>query len=200
MITIENFVLQQDNFFSQEECESFIELYHKMESFGLTINRQKSEGADGTVKKDDQMFLTEIVCKLPTSDLNVYGFPQFWNFSQKFWENIYPAYASEYSALNGFEKMTIRLTKVQKTEVGGGYHVWHCENGTVENMRRVAAFIVYLNDVEEGGETEFLYYPKRVRAKQGRLILWPSGFTHVHRGNPPISETKYIFTGWIEIA
>jgi hypothetical protein len=60
-------------------------------------------------------------------------------------------------------------------------------------------FILYLNDIDEGGETEFLYYPKRVKAKQGRLILWPAGFTHTHRGNPPLSNTKYVMTGWIEM-
>ncbi len=78
------------------------------------------------------------------------------------------------------------------------YHVWHNEDDTPQNMRRVATFILYLNDVEEGGETEFLYYPKRVKAKTGRFILWPAGFTHTHRGNPPISNTKYIVTGWVE--
>jgi hypothetical protein len=94
---------------------------------------------------------------------------------------------------------TVRLTKIQKTEVGGGYHVWHNEDDIPQNMRRIATFILYLNDVDEGGETEFLYYPKRVKAKQGRFILWPAGFTHTHRGNPPISNTKYIVTGWVEM-
>ena len=55
---------------------------------------------------------------------------------------------------------------------------------------------LYLNTIEDGGETEFLYQGKRVKAEQGKLLIWPAGFTHVHRGNPPLKESKYILTSW----
>jgi hypothetical protein len=58
--------------------------------------------------------------------------------------------------------------------------------------------MIYLNDVEEGGETEFLYQKRRVQAKQGRLVMWPAAYTHTHRGNPPLSGDKYALTGWLE--
>ena len=57
---------------------------------------------------------------------------------------------------------------------------------------------MYLNDVEEGGETEFLYQSRRVKPKRGRLAIWPAQFTHMHRGNPPLSGDKYVITGWVE--
>jgi len=38
----------------------------------------------------------------------------------------------------------------------------------------------------------------RVKPKKGRLILFPAGFTHTHRGNPPLDGEKYIITGWVE--
>ena len=44
--------------------------------------------------------------------------------------------------------------------------------------------MVYLNDVTEGGETEFLYQKCRFKPKK-MWIVWPAQFTHVHRGNPP---------------
>mgnify|MGYP003351836575 CR=1 FL=1 len=62
----------------------------------------------------------------------------------------------------------------------------------------MGVYLMYLNDVEEGGETEFLYYPKRIKPKKGTLIMWPAGFTHTHRGNPPISNEKYIVATWTE--
>ena len=63
---------------------------------------------------------------------------------------------------------------------------------------RICAFLLYLNDVEEGGETEFLYLKKRFKPIKNRLLLWPAGYTHTHRGNQPINQSKYILTGWIE--
>ena len=61
-----------------------------------------------------------------------------------------------------------------------------------------ATWMLYLNTVQEGGETEFLYKSLRVQPKAGRFVLWPSGYTHTHRGNPPLNQDKYILTGWAE--
>jgi hypothetical protein len=167
-----------------------------MERAGFTITRQK-QGDRETVKNDNQFFFSDYLSgmELDISDLA----PQRM-LVERFWNVVYPAYSEKYGVLNQMANMTIRLTKIQKTEIGGGYHIWHNEDDSPQNMRRVATFILYLNDVDEGGETEFLYYPKRVKAKQGRFIVWPAGFTHTHRGNPPLSNTKYIVTGWIEMS
>ena len=86
--------------------------------------------------------------------------------------------------------------KLQKTKKGGGYHVWHHEQDSIESLHRVLVWTIYLNDVEEGGETEFLYQSKRIKARKGKICIFPAGFTHVHRGNPPLSGDKYILTGW----
>jgi hypothetical protein len=173
----------------------FIDSFNRMERAGFTITRQK-QGDRETVKNDNQFYFSDYLSgmELDISDLA----PQRM-LVERFWNVVYPAYSEKYGILNQMANMTIRLTKIQKTEIGGGYHVWHNEDGDPQYMRRVATFILYLNDVDEGGETEFLYYPKRVKAKQGRFIVWPAGFTHTHRGNPPLSNTKYIVTGWIEM-
>ena len=60
--------------------------------------------------------------------------------------------------------------------------------------------MVYLNDDCEGGETEFNYLSKRVKPKKGTLLMWPTGFTHTHRGGMVVSGNKYILTGWIYYA
>ena len=86
--------------------------------------------------------------------------------------------------------------KFQETTPSGGFHDWHHENGSQETKERFLVWSIFLNDVEEGGETEFLYHSMRVKPKKGSMLLFPSGFTHTHRGNPPISNTKYIATGW----
>ena len=80
---------------------------------------------------------------------------------------------------------------IQKYEtVEDGYKVWHCEQN--KGSDRTLAWMFYLNDAKSG--TEFMYYPN-IRAKMGRCAIWPSGWTHVHRGAPNKS-LKYIVTGW----
>jgi hypothetical protein len=67
-----------------------------------------------------------------------------------------------------------------------------------DHRERLLAWSLYLNDVDEGGETEFLYQSMRIKPKMGTFVLWPAFFTHTHRGNPPLSGLKYIATGWVE--
>ena len=88
--------------------------------------------------------------------------------------------------------------KLQKTCPGEGYHNWHTEHDRIGSRNRLMAFMVYLNDVEEGGETEFLYQKCRFKPKRNTLLIWPANYTHVHRGNPPLSNDKFILTGWVE--
>jgi len=87
--------------------------------------------------------------------------------------------------------------KIQKTNPSEGYHIWHPENSGGISSKRIMVWTLYLNDVEEGGETEFLNQSVRVPAKTGQVCLFPPYYTHLHRGNPPLSGTKYIATGWI---
>ncbi len=92
--------------------------------------------------------------------------------------------------------------QAQKYETGkGGYPYWHSEVypqlGHNEALHRVLLFMFYLNDVPEGGETEFYYQNKKIAPKQGTMVIAPGYFTHTHRGNIPKSNDKYILTSWV---
>jgi hypothetical protein len=188
-IELDDFILVADNFLSEEECANFIKIFNNLDAagFGSTRARNNLEIADTQVWLSDSMGVSL------TSTVHARS------FIENFWHNIYPIYLNKFGIFKSFDQHYIRELKIQKTNPEEGYHVWHCENGSHESMRRLLAYIVYLNDVEEGGETEFLYYRKRVKAKRGRIVLWPAGFTHTHRGNPPLSGEKYVATGWVEL-
>lgn len=185
---IENFTGIFEDVISKELCSDFINFFRNMEEIGLCENRQ----ADGTsiIRKDDLSFCS--------SDIPLRGGAGFSDFLSIFWNKIYPIYAEKYGVLKDSGSHNIYDVKIQETDVGQGYHVWHYESCEKKLSNRLLAFILYLNDVDEGGETEFLYYPKRVKPKTGTVVLWPAAFTHAHRGNPPISNCKYILTGWVE--
>jgi prolyl 4-hydroxylase len=95
----------------------------------------------------------------------------------------------------------------------GQYYKEHCDffhPGTKEYKvytewmgQRTWTFMVYLNDVEEGGETYFKYLNLKIKPEQGKAILWsnlyPFGLPNpktMHEALPPISGDKYVITKW----
>ena len=89
-----------------------------------------------------------------------------------------------------------RYFKLQKYFPSDGYFVYHCESCNSDTSDRVLAWMIYLNDVTDGGHTEFLNQKKKYQPRAGDVLLWPAYFTHTHRGIPSKSQIKYIVTGW----
>jgi hypothetical protein len=58
----------------------------------------------------------------------------------------------------------------------------------------------YLNTVVDGGGTRFPSYDLTVNAEEGKLLIWPAYFTHIHHGVVSKTQTKYIATGWFTYA
>ena len=71
-------------------------------------------------------------------------------------------------------------------------------------MMRAFVFILYLNNVEVGGETGFLFKEEgqddffKVKPKAGRLIIHPASWPYIHKGFMPESSDKYILTTWLQ--
>ena len=104
-------------------------------------------------------------------------------------------YIEAVNILKNYKLLTYDL-KIKKIPIGGGFHQWHFEDGGIAYSQRKFVIQLYLNDDFEGGETEFLYQNRRELPKQGDVLLFPAGFTHTHRGNPPIGGDKYLITSW----
>ena len=106
-------------------------------------------------------------------------------------------YLTEFATL-GANKFLFTDFKVKKIPEGGGFHNWHFEDNGLKYSTRYIAVQIYLNDNFEGGETEFLYFNKRVKPVEGNITLFPCAFTHTHRGNPPLKGSKYMMNGWLQ--
>jgi hypothetical protein len=97
-------------------------------------------------------------------------------------------------AANSFKDVGYNL---QRTLPGEYYH-WHVDAGPGKFSERQLVAIWYLNDVPgPGGETEFPLQGVSIRPAQGKLILFPPFWTHVHRGVTLATGVKYIATTWI---
>jgi len=190
-VNIDNFIGVYDNYITKEECNKAIKLFEDQNKFNKTVNRIGAEKASILQKQDQQFFAGSNNIDIWWESLKtmMLNFDLAWNH-----------YAKNTGAIDAYSGIQFFFTtlKIQKTLPTEGYHVWHIEHGKgFENEPRAFVFSIYLNDVEEGGETEFLHFSKRTKPKTGRIVIWPAGFPYLHRGNPPLSGEKYILTSWM---
>lgn len=73
-----------------------------------------------------------------------------------------------------------------------GEHFHYHSDNIGGSVTRVITAQWFLNDVAEGGATEFPWQNMAVQPRAGRLMLAPVGWTYLHRGAPPVSGPKYI--------
>jgi len=183
--TYDGFIAVYENFFDIKFIEGVIAHYKKLNQFPVTQDPCFKHWKD-----DEQLYFFDPTI-IQTLD------PYYANyFLDILWKKIYPDYAEKFSIL-AERAVGVDQIKCKKIPPGGGFHQWHYESVGSDSRRRVVAQL-YLNDIDQGGETEFLYQKKRITAKKNRLVLWPADWTHTHRGNPPLGDQdKFILTTWI---
>jgi hypothetical protein len=126
------------------------------------------------------------------------------------WESIYQ---TVHEAVAGFVRIYAEQSpalqvaplvwpayKLQRYAKGEGYLRWHFDALGPGAFERVLGLILYLNDVKQGGETQFYHQQMQINPVVGRGILFPAGWTHMHCGTVPISSAKYIISTFISFA
>ena len=92
------------------------------------------------------------------------------------------------------------IFNIQHYAPGEGFKRWHCDwtigDEATEPVHRVLAWILYCNSVDEAG-TEFHWQDHHEPAERGKLVIFPAGPSHIHRGRVNASDSKLIATGWI---
>jgi len=188
-----DFIATYTGVFPTGYCQHLINEFERLTKNGAGYNRQKSEGAPKHSKNDLALTLNVPAHIMDGFEgLNVTDV--FFNGLQK----CYDDYTETFSILKN-AKINATCIKMQRTDPGGGYHVWHAEQNNGPQTDRVLVYSLYLNTLpaESAGETEFLYQQLRVPPLENTTILWPAAFTHTHRGNTVFGNiSKYIITGW----
>jgi|OM-RGC.v1.011236608 hypothetical protein len=195
-LTSPTFIHTRKNALSKDVCESLIDIFEKR----TELHNEGVFGSGGETVKDDSIKSSTDVTFNP-SYLDDEDFGPIFN------ENLIPTlqnglneYGNRfYLGMDNVCEMEISaFFNMQRYKPGGGYKIFHCERAGNQFFPRTLAWMIYLNDVETGGETEFFYQQLFERAEIGKLVIWPSDFTHMHRGIVAPYETKYILTGWYQ--
>jgi prolyl 4-hydroxylase len=111
-------------------------------------------------------------------------------------KNIVNLYEKKYPEVEEFSKFgMIEPCQIQHYKPEEGFKKWHFERESkAEN--RCLVFMTYLNDVPDAG-THFKYQDLTTPAEKGLTLIWPSDFTHTHKGQITKHHEKYILTGWL---
>ena len=188
------FIYTEKNSISKELCKTIID---KFDNDNRKSEGQTVRGTSSSKKSMDIMIsrhadwseIDSVLFNTIHKSLVNY-FTKFYNTSdehlKKYYESIFNVERQDFGyQLQYYEKNT-------------GYYKWHddsLQSLFLLNQSRLLTFIWYLNDVEVGGETEFLN--SFIKPVAGKLLIFPATWTYIHRGKMPISNSKYIITGWI---
>jgi hypothetical protein len=119
-----------------------------------------------------------------------YANDTFWfSLSQLIW-----TYGVEYCNEYSISFSTFETPQMLKYDAGTGYYVNHIDS--VPNNPRIFSMLIYLNDVDFGGETYFDKIDLTVKPNIGNLVIFPSDYVYSHEALAPISGEKFVIATW----
>ena len=205
-MTCDNFILEIPNAFTADWCNDMIKTFnehpemHKVGGFADVNGKLKTDdlrkkdteiGFDPSYEKneiwgDKVCFLIDEMAKYINVYIDKYSFP----------DNIFPD--KSMNGLAGISPLMIEADfNMQKFEPNEGFKQWHTETVSDRNSYRQIVWSIYLNTINEKGGTEFKFQNHKCAAEQGKLVMWPAGWTHFHKSEIAPKEVKYIITGWV---
>jgi prolyl 4-hydroxylase len=169
-------------------CDEIITLFEEsrnLQKHGVTV-----KGKDPTAKKT-----TDIT--IAPNDLQNIKFKCINNYIEEL-HKCFVDYQNQWPFVKSHIKnVDIGGFNIQKYSPGDHFAKIHSERTNLRNLHRVFAWMTYLNDVEDGGTTNFTHYDLKIKPEIGKTLIWPAEWTHAHSGEILNSGKKYIITGWM---
>tara|TARA_R100000808_G_C2151105_1_gene160043 strand:- start:1544 stop:2113 length:570 start_codon:yes stop_codon:yes gene_type:complete len=168
-------------YINHEDCDKVIEYYNKHPEL-------KKPGVTD-VGKDPLKKSTDIEVHCEQIEIITYSLALRECINE--YKKLFPTLDENVATWGMVENMCI-----QKYKKNQGYLKWHTENSNLSSAYRNLVFMTYLNDVNSQGETEWFHQKVKIKPKKGLTVIWPSDWTHLHKGCVADKEEKIIITGW----
>ena len=175
-----DFIKVYDNALTEEECHKLIEIFETGRDKTKLNNKYQKFTQYWISESGNLQFFENIKNKMTKCHLNYESY-----LSARLDHGaIFP---SNYV----FESLKIKKYEPELKEEFRK----HIDASTKGNLARFLSTLIYLNDVEEGGQTVF--NDVIINPRQGRMVLFPPLWMFPHSGRIPISNIKYILTTYL---
>jgi hypothetical protein len=174
-----------------ELCDVLIDYYKQQDAAGLTYEGYvlDAESQKGQInydcKKSKEVTISEELFSIIGSNL----------------QKVTNEYMAKFPWCNMYDEWQIvEVPQIQYYGPNDGYYSWHTERtgANIKCCNRHLVYMVYLNDVTDGGGTEFFHQNLVVQPVKGKTLIWPADWTYTHRGISSPTQDKYILTGWFD--
>jgi len=171
-------------FIPEKACDGLISYYNK-NSKGIKPGEIKESTVDKKIKDSFDLHITS-----ENMDDEVLQY-------RKYLQIVLENYMKVYPEVDTYSHFNVHSFNIQKYKSNGGFKVWHFERSSPSFANRVLVFMTYLNTIKNG-DTYFKYQKKKIPAIKGLTLIWPTDFTHTHKGVITSNE-KMIATGWFSL-
>ena len=189
MKTFKNLVAVHSKIIPPNLCDRTIEFFDKNENFDSNIAVDEGGEIDQRIRNSKECILRwgDVKERELSIELN--------NIISPLVDEYFKTYPQLFVSTGSTHYEDAHLLRYEPND---GFYNFHFDTGGVGIENRILSIIMYLNDVEEGGETEFEYIDiDPVKPRKGDVVIFPSGATHTHKGNMPLSNEKYIAVYWL---
>lgn len=187
------FFYEVENILPKEVCEEIIERFKKDKRKGPSKLGPNEGRIDHSIRKSTTLMISgngdwedidKIIFDAIAKALSEYRVYLEKYTTSKITDNIFSNLSDEGYTINEMRP--------------GEFYDWHIDDMISNGKRRAISCVLYLNTLEEdqGGCTEF-WCGKKVRPQQGKILLFPSSWSYIHRGAPvKNSGVKYTCVTW----
>ena len=141
-----DFIGMYENVYPDGFCNHLITEFERLLVSGACNNRPETENTTKTKKEDFHYFMN-----LKNHSMSSFNDVCVTDLFLNGLQNCFDNYTDKFDILKEF---TLRCTsiKMQKTDPGAGYHIWHSEQGPDSDAARCLVYSAYLNTINEAGE------------------------------------------------
>ena len=176
-------------------CDRLVQMFHEADELGLT-HVGCVGGTSGTpiVDKETKDSTDIMLADVPDDLIEKYNANEYLDKLK----GCVDQYIQQHPVLMTLGPYGLGESPIlQHYRPGGGFKKAHFERTSISAAARMMVFMTYLNTINDGGGTRFEYQKKNFKARKGDTLIWPTDWTHTHRGLVAKTDDKYIITGWL---